>query len=35
MYVHKEEFDNYHIENAIHIPLDTKENSVLLNKNND
>jgi hypothetical protein len=29
----KEEFDNYHIENAIHIPLDTlKENSVLLNK---
>jgi rhodanese-related sulfurtransferase len=31
----KEEFDNYHIENAIHIPLDTlKENSVLLNKKN-
>jgi rhodanese-related sulfurtransferase len=29
----KEEFDNYHIEDAIHIPLDTlKENSVLLNK---
>ena len=29
----KEEFDNYHIENAIHIPLDTlKENSILLNK---
>lgn len=31
----KEEFDKYHIENAIHIPLYTlKENSVLLNKKN-
>ena len=31
----KEEFDNYHIENAINIPLDTlKENSVLLIKKN-
>lgn len=31
----KEEFENYHIENAIHIPLDTlKENSVLLIKKN-
>jgi MFS family permease len=31
----KEEFENYHIENAIHISLDAlKENSVLLNKKN-
>lgn len=31
----KEEFDKYHIENAIHIPLDIlKENSVLLNRKN-
>ena len=31
----KEEFDNNHIKNAIHIPLDAlKENSVLLNKKN-
>ena len=31
----KEEFEKYHIENAIHIPLDTlKENSVLLNRKN-
>ncbi|WP_395046458.1 MFS transporter [Flavobacterium sp.] len=31
----KEEFDNYHIEDAIHIPLDAlKENSVLLNRKN-